>query len=78
MLVLSRKVGETIQIGTDITLTINRVSGGRVQIGIEAPREVAIRRGELPAATKDTTSLQLVAMITELANAETQVLNLSS
>ncbi|WP_442505687.1 carbon storage regulator [Novipirellula sp. SH528] len=78
MLVLSRKVGETIQIGTDITLTINRVAGGRVQIGIVAPREVAIRRGELPAATKDTTSLQLVAMITELANAETQVLNLSS
>ena len=78
MLVLSRKVGETIQIGTDITLTINRVAGGRVQIGIVAPREVAIRRGELPAATKDTTSLQLVAMITELANAEAQVLNLSS
>ncbi|GAA4469290.1 carbon storage regulator [Novipirellula rosea] len=77
MLVLSRKVGETIQIGSDVLLTINRVAGGRVQIGIVAPREVAIRRGELPPAAAESTSLQIVALPAELADAETQVLNLS-
>jgi len=47
MLVLSRKVGETIVIGSDITLIVTRTASGRVQIGIDAPPEVAIRRGEL-------------------------------
>ncbi len=47
MLVLSRKEGEQLVIGDNIVLTINRISGNRVAIGIEAPREVRIVRGEL-------------------------------
>ncbi len=47
MLVLSRKVGEKLMVGDDIVLTINRISGNRVAIGIEAPRDVRIVRGEL-------------------------------
>ncbi|WP_372896341.1 carbon storage regulator CsrA [Stieleria sp.] len=47
MLVLSRKVGETIQIGSDIIIKVSSLSGGRVRIGIEAPRNVSIQRGEL-------------------------------
>jgi carbon storage regulator len=47
MLVLSRKAGEQLVIGDDIVLTINRISGNRVAIGIEAPRDVRIVRGEL-------------------------------
>ncbi len=47
MLVLSRKVGETIQIGSDIIIKVSSLSGGRVRIGIEAPRDVPIQRGEL-------------------------------
>ncbi len=47
MLVLSRKQGEQLMIGDDIVLTINRISGNRVAIGIEAPRDVRIVRGEL-------------------------------
>ncbi len=47
MLVLSRKNGEQLLIGDDIVLTINRISGNRVAIGIEAPRNVRIVRGEL-------------------------------
>jgi carbon storage regulator CsrA len=47
MLVLSRKVGEKLVIGDNITLTINRISGNRVTIGIEAPGSVKIVRGEL-------------------------------
>ncbi len=47
MLVLSRKLGETVCIGTDITLSIVEVKGNRVKIGIEAPRHLGIWRGEL-------------------------------
>ncbi|MEO1525151.1 MAG: carbon storage regulator [Planctomycetota bacterium] len=47
MLVLSRKAGEKLIIGDDVVLTINRISGNRVAIGIEAPRNVRIVRGEL-------------------------------
>ena len=47
MLVLSRKEGEQLLIGDNIVLTINRISGNRVAIGIEAPREVRVVRGEL-------------------------------
>ncbi len=47
MLVLSRKEGEKIVIGDNIVVTINRLSGNRVAVGIEAPREVSIVRGEL-------------------------------
>ena len=47
MLVLSRKEGEQLLIGDNIVLTVNRISGNRVAIGIEAPREVRIVRGEL-------------------------------
>jgi len=47
MLVLSRKQGEQLMIGDDIVLTINRISGNRVAIGLEAPRDIRIVRGEL-------------------------------
>jgi carbon storage regulator len=47
MLVLSRKEGEQLLIGDNIVLTISRISGNRVAIGIEAPRDVRIVRGEL-------------------------------
>jgi carbon storage regulator len=49
MLVLSRKKGEQIRIGDDIVITIHRVSGNRVSIGIEAPASHRIVRGELQA-----------------------------
>ncbi len=47
MLVLSRKVGERLVIGDNITVVINRIAGNRVTIGIEAPGDVRIVRGEL-------------------------------
>ncbi|HEX3870642.1 MAG TPA: carbon storage regulator [Pirellulales bacterium] len=47
MLVLSRKVGEKIIVDEKVTITITRISGGRVSVGIEAPSGVRIVRGEL-------------------------------
>ena len=47
MLVLSRKETETIKIGDDIEITLVRVSGDRVRVGIQAPSELVILRGEL-------------------------------
>ena len=46
MLVLSRKENETIVIG-EITITVIRIKGNRVAVGIDAPREVEVVRGEL-------------------------------
>ena len=50
MLVLSRRIGEKIEIGDGITVTVLRVSGKSIRLGIEAPNSVAIRRAEI--ATK--------------------------
>lgn len=47
MLVLSRKEGERLVIGENITLVISKVVGNRVTIGIEAPKDVKVMRGEL-------------------------------
>ena len=52
MLVLSRKVGEKVVIGDRITVVVNRVSGNRVSLGIDAPADVRIVRGELAEAVK--------------------------
>ena len=47
MLLLSRRTGETIQIGDDITVRVLSVKGNQVRIGISAPDEVQIMREEL-------------------------------
>lgn len=47
MLVLSRKVGERIWIGEDISITVVRITGGGVRLGIEAPSEMPVVREEL-------------------------------
>ena len=44
MLVLSRKIGETIEIGDNVVVTLVRLNGDRARIGIEAPRDVVITR----------------------------------
>lgn len=47
MLVLTRKPGERLFIGDDIVVTIVEVKGDNIRIGIEAPREVKVYRGEI-------------------------------
>lgn len=53
MLVLSRKVGQTIVVGNDIELVVTRVSGNRVTVGVQAPDDVKILRGELSQKESD-------------------------
>ena len=47
MLVLTRKVGESINIGNNIKVTIINMDGGQVRLGIEAPRDVIVHREEI-------------------------------
>jgi carbon storage regulator len=49
MLVLSRKMGETIHIGDDVRLTVVAVQGNRVRLAFDAPPDVVILRNELHA-----------------------------
>ncbi len=53
MLVLSRKVGERILIGPDIAVTVVRVTGGGVRLGIEAPPDLPVVREELAQAIQE-------------------------
>ena len=53
MLVLSRKIGEKLVIGDNITVVVSRVAGNRVMLGIEAPHDVRIIRGELKAFNQE-------------------------
>ena len=49
MLVLTRKCSQRIVIGEDVTITVVKIDGNKVRIGIEAPRDVSIQREELRA-----------------------------
>ena len=47
MLILTRRVGETLMIGDDVTVTVLGVKGNQTRIGINAPRDVAVHREEI-------------------------------
>ena len=47
MLILTRRVGETVMIGNDVTVTILGVKGNQVRVGINAPKTVAVHREEI-------------------------------
>jgi len=53
MLILTRRVGETLMIGDDITVTVLAVKGSQVRLGVEAPREVEVHREEVYRRIQD-------------------------
>lgn len=46
MLIVERKINQKIQIGNDVVITVTKLKSGRISLGIEAPPEISIRRGE--------------------------------
>lgn len=48
MLVVTRKAGQSVRVGTAVTLTVVRIGRGRVKLGIDAPPDFPVARGELP------------------------------
>ena len=49
MLILTRRVGESLMVGDDVTVTVLGVKGNQVRIGVNAPRDVAVHREEIYA-----------------------------
>lgn len=47
MLILTRRVGETLTIGDEIQVTVRRIDGDQVKIGIDAPRSIVVHRKEI-------------------------------
>ena len=47
MLILTRKIGETVMIGNDVSITVLRVKGNQVRLGVDAPKDVSVQRQEI-------------------------------
>jgi carbon storage regulator len=47
MLILTRRVGESVKIGTEVTVTVLEVKGNQVRLGVAAPKDVAVHREEI-------------------------------
>lgn len=47
MLILTRRVGETLMVGDEVTVTVLGVKGNQVRIGVNAPKEISIHREEI-------------------------------
>ena len=63
MLVLSRKLNETILIGDNIRVTLLGIDGDKIKVGVDAPRDIKVFREELLEATKSTNQQALTAPV---------------
>ena len=52
MLILSRRVGESVMIGDDVAITVLRVKGNQVRLGVDAPKSVSVQREEISNRVK--------------------------
>ncbi|NJD06365.1 MAG: carbon storage regulator CsrA [Methylococcaceae bacterium] len=61
MLILTRRVGETLMIGDDVTVTVLGVKGNQVRIGVNAPKDVSVHREEIYERIKKEQQQQALA-----------------
>lgn len=73
MLVLSRKVGQKIRIGQDIEITVTKVSGSRVTLGVSAPDFIRILRDEAEEKVEKKSAAPIVASLEESSSGEISV-----
>ena len=53
MLILTRRVGETLMVGDDVTITVLGIKGNQVRIGVNAPKDIAVHREEIYLRIRD-------------------------
>ncbi len=77
MLILTRRVGETVMIGDEVTVTVLRVKGNQVRLGVNAPKSVSVQREEIFHRIKreETESVQHIGHTDDgpLERAEAQI-----
>ena len=69
MLILTRKLGERITIGNDITITLLEIKGAQVKLGIEAPQSISIHRQEIYERIRKENLSSSVASTSDLSTA---------
>ena len=72
MLILTRRVGETVMIGDEVAVTVLRVKGNQVRLGVNAPKSISVQREEIFQRIKREAGQAAAPVETaELAEAET-------
>ena len=62
MLILTRRVGETVMIGDEVTVTVLRVKGNQVRLGVNAPKSISVQREEIFQAERRDHGHRIVAL----------------